>query len=42
LFGQAFGANNFARQGNFNGVAMPVQVFALAGVIGNAMPRIKF
>lgn len=42
LCGLSFGSNDVAGQRDFNRVAMPVQMFALAGVVGDAMPGVEF
>ena len=39
---RTFGVDDFARQGDFNGVTVAVQVTALAGVVGDAVARVKF
>ena len=42
LFGLAFSRNDVAGQGDFDGVTMPVQMPALAGVVGDAVSCIEF
>ena len=42
LFGLAFRGDDVAGQGDFDGVTVPVQVPALAGVGGDAMSGIEF
>ena len=42
LFRRALGADDVAGQGDFERVAVAVQVAALAGVMGNAVTGIEF
>lgn len=42
LFGDAISGDNLAGQGDLNGVAVAVQMPALAGVTGDAVTCIKF
>ena len=42
LFRLPFSRNDVAGKGDLDDITMPVQVFALAGVVGDAMSGIKF
>jgi hypothetical protein len=42
LFGVAFGSNDITADGNFDRVAVPVEVPAPARVVGNAMTGVEF
>ena len=42
LLGYAFGGDDVAGQGDFDGIAVAVQMPALAGMVGDAVAGVKF